>query len=120
LATRLGLTSPSFQVLHSATGSTLNGNLPTLASLSATNTVAVTTPPANPTKWKTTLVSATGLFSGSFELADTTPKPRVVNFSGVLRQPATAPDTLIGDGHYLLPPFTGTEKTTGEVMFLRP
>lgn len=120
LATRLGLTSPSFQVLHSATGSTLNGNLPTLASLSATNAVAVTTPPANPTKWKTTLVPATGLFSGSFELADTTPKPRLVNFSGVLRQPAAAPDTLIGDGQYLLPPFAGTEKTTGEILFLRP
>jgi hypothetical protein len=120
LATRLGLTNSSFQVLHSATGSALNGNLPTLADLSIKNAVAVTTPSANTTKWKTTLVPATGLFSGSFELADTTPKPRVVNFSGVLRQPATAPDTLIGDGHYLLPPLTGTEKTTGEVMFLRP
>lgn len=120
LAKRLGLTSPSFQVQHSATGSTLNGNLPTLASLSASNAVAVTTPSANTTKWKTTLVPATGLFSGSFELADTTPKPRIVNFSGVLRQPATVPDTLIGDGHYLLPPFAGTEKTTGEIMFLRP
>ena len=120
LATRLGLTNSNFEVRHSATGSTLNGNLPTRAGLSTTNAVAVTTPTANTTKWKTTLVPATGLFSGSFELADTTPKPRVVPFTGVLRQPASAPDTLIGDGHYLLPPLSGTEKTTGEVMFLRP
>jgi alpha-tubulin suppressor-like RCC1 family protein len=121
LATRLGLTNSSFQVLHSDTGSALNGNLPTRVGLGATNLVSVTTPSANTTKWKTTLVPTTGLFSGSFELADTLPKPRAVTFSGVLRQPATAPDTLIGDGHYLLPPLTSTEKaTTGEVMFLRP
>jgi len=43
-----------------------------------------------------------------------------VTFSGVLRQPATAADVLIGDGHYLLPPLSGTEKTTGEIMFKRP
>ena len=43
-----------------------------------------------------------------------------VTFSGILRQPATTPDTLIGEGHYLLPPLTGAEKTTGEVMFTRP
>jgi len=120
LASRLGLTNSSFQVLHSDTGSTLNGNLPTRAGLSATNAVSVTTPTANTTKWKATLVPATGLFSGSFELADTTPKPRAVTFTGVLRQPATAPDALIGDGHYLLPPLTGTAKTTGEVMLKRP
>ena len=120
LATRLGLTSSSFEVLHANTGSTLNDNLPKRAGLSSNNTVTVTAPAANTTNWKTTLVSATGLFSGSFELADTTPKPRAVKFSGVLRQPATAPDALIGDGHYLLPPLAGTEKTTGEIMFLRP
>lgn len=120
LATCLDLTNSSFQVAHSDTGSTLNGNLPTRVSLGATNLVSVTTPSANTTKWKTVLMPATGLFSGSFELADTTPKPRVVSFSGVLRQPATQPDTLIGDGHYILPPLSGTEKTTGEIMFLRP
>jgi hypothetical protein len=43
-----------------------------------------------------------------------------VPFSGVLRQPATNPDNLIGDGHYILPPLSGTEKTTGEIMFVRP
>lgn len=124
LATRLGLTGSSFAVEHSATGSALNGNLPTRVGLSTTNLVSVqlpvTAPIANSTKWKTTLVPSTGTFTGSFELADTTPKPRVVTFSGVLRQPATTPDTLIGDGHYLLPPLSGTEKTTGEVLFKRP
>ncbi len=120
LATRLGLTNSSFQVLHSDTGSTLNGNLPTRVALSATNLVSVITPSANATKWKATLVPTTGTFTGSFELSDTTPKPRVVPFSGVLRQPATQPDGLIGDGHYLLPPITGTGMTTGEVMFKRP
>ncbi len=120
LAMRLGLTNSSFQVLHSDTGSTLNGDLPTRVGLSATNVVSVTTPAVNTTKWKAKLVPATGLFSGSFELADTTPKPRAVTFTGVLHQPATAPDALIGDGHYLLPPLTGTEKTTGEVMLKRP
>lgn len=89
-------------------------------SLSSANAVTVTLPAANTTKWKTTLTPTTGLFTGSFELADTLPKPRVVNFSGVLRQPATVPDSLIGDGHYELPPTTGSEKTTGEIMFLRP
>lgn len=120
LASRLGLMNSSFQILHSNTGSPLNGNLPTRISLSSTNLVSVVTPSANTTKWKTTLLPTTGLFSGSFELADVPLKPRAVTFTGVLRQPATAADTLIGDGHYLLPPLTGSEKTTGEVMFLRP
>jgi alpha-tubulin suppressor-like RCC1 family protein len=120
LTTRLGLNNSSFQVLNSDTGSTLNGNLPTRVGLSATSAVSVTNPAANSTKWKVTLVPTTGTFTGSFELADTTPKPRVVPFSGVLRQPATGPDTLIGGGHYLLPPLTGTGTTSGEVMFKRP
>jgi hypothetical protein len=65
-------------------------------------------------------VPATGTFTGSFELDDMATKPREVTFSGVLRQPATTPDTLVGDGHYLLPLLEGTEKTTGEIMFKRP
>jgi hypothetical protein len=120
LAQRLDLTNNSFAVQHSDTGSTLNSSLPSRVSLHSANAVTVTTPVANTTKWKTKLVLATGLFTGSFELADTPPKPRVVNFTGILRQPVTAEDNLIGDGHYLLPPPTGTEKTTGEIMFLRP
>jgi hypothetical protein len=119
LAQRLGLSGTAFNVSHSATGSASNGALPTRLNLSATNIVSVTSPLANLTKWKTlTFVPATGTFTGSFELTDGTVR-RPVTFSGVLRQPATAPDALIGDGHYLLPPLTGTEKTTGEVMFTR-
>jgi len=120
LGARLGLGTSSFAVVHSSTGSALNNNLPTGLALNANNSVTVTTPAANLTKWKTTLVPATGLFSGSFELADTGSKPRVVSFTGVLRQPSTAPEVLIGGGHYLLPPLAGTEKTTGEIMFTRP
>lgn len=119
LPQRLGLTGSSFTVAHSDTFSLSNGNLPTRAALSATNVVSVTTPLLNPTKWKTVLNTTIGTFTGSFELVDGLMK-RPVSFSGVLRQPATALDALIGDGHYLLPPLSGTEKSTGEVQFTRP
>ena len=119
LAQRLGLTGTSFGVTHSDTGSASQPDLPTRLSLSTTNAVSVLTPSANLTKWKTlTFVPKTGTFTGSFELSDAIKRP--VTFSGILRQPATLPDTLIGEGHYLLPPLVGTEKTTGEVMFTRP
>jgi hypothetical protein len=119
LAQRLGLTGSVFTVGHSDTSSLSNGNLPTRVALSATNVVSVTTPLLNPTKWKTLLNTTTGTFTGSFELVDGVLK-RPVSFSGVLRQPPTALDALIGDGHYLLPPLSGTEKSTGEVQFARP
>ena len=100
-------------------GAKLFDPMPTRLSLSTTNAVSVLTPSANLTKWKTlTFMPTTGTFTGSFELTDAIKRP--VTFSGILRQPATLPDTLIGEGHYLLPPLTGTEKTTGEVMFTRP
>ena len=123
LATRLGLTESAFGVQHSDTGSTLNSNLPTQVALSLKNEVSVQLPEANTTKWKTKVVPATGLFSGSFELADTGAKPRVVTFSGVLRQPAEEADALIGEGHYLLPVLpdaASNERLSGEVMFTRP
>lgn len=126
LATRLSLTggSISLGVSHSDTGSASQINLPTRLGLSATNAVIVLTPLANPTKWKTlTFVPTTGTFTGSFELSDlvsgkTVKRP--VTFSGILRQPASMTDPLIGEGHYLLPPLSGTEKTTGEVLLTRP
>jgi hypothetical protein len=126
LASRLGLDliNTSFAVEHSATGSILNDKLPSRVRLSSTNVVSVqlpvTTPVANSTKWRVTLQPATGMFTGSFELGDTTPRPRIVSFSGVLRQPAITSDVLIGDGHYILPPLSGTERSTGEIMFKRP
>jgi hypothetical protein len=122
LAQRLGLTGNSFHVSHSSTGSASQGNLPTQLGLSTTNAVSVLAPvtvPANSTKWKTlTFVPATGTFTGIFELTDAI--KRTVSFSGVPRQPASASDHLIGDGSFVLPPTSGTEKTTGEVMFTRP
>ena len=79
---------------------------------------------ANTTKWKTKLVPATGKFSGSFVLVDGTPAvKRTVPFTGVLRQPPVTPilpGTIIGDGHYLLPPLIGKEKVSGGVTFTPP
>lgn len=120
LPERLGLVTPNFAVVHSASGSAANANLPTRLALSSTNAVSVHTPQANLTKWKTATFNTTnGTFTGSFELVDGVLK-RPVTFSGVLRQPADSMDALIGDGHYLLPPMSGTEKSSGEVNFQRP
>jgi hypothetical protein len=126
LAQRLGsIVTPinTFGVTHSPTGSASNGNLPIRLALSPRNAVSVILPvtsPVNSTKWKTlTFVPTTGTFTGTFELLDGAVK-RPVTFSGVLRQPATSPDPLIGNGHYLLPPLSGTERTTGEIRFTRP
>ena len=124
LAQRLGLTGNSFNISHSDTGSASQGDLPTQLALSAANAVSVVTPLANKTKWKTlTFLPTTGTFTGGFEVTDTVnskPLIRPVTFSGVMRQPATGTDPLIGDGHYVLPSESGTEKTTGEVRFTRP
>lgn len=125
LPSRLGLIGSNFTVAHSATGSAVNGNLPTRVAISSTNAVSVLLPvttPANSTKWTTTLDVATGKFTGSFELVDGTQK-RPVKFTGVLRQPPSSADPVIGDGNYLLPALTGApsnEKVAGEVLFTRP
>ena len=123
LAQRLGLTGNSFNISHSDTGSASQGDLPTQLALSAANAVSVVIPLANKTKWKTlTFLPTTGAVTGSFEVTDqvnSKPVLRTVPFSGVLRQPADAMDPLIGDGSYVLPSLSSTEKTTGEVMFIR-
>ena len=119
LAQRLGLLASEFSVAHSATGNESDGNLPTNLGLNPINTIRVLSPVGNFAKWKSTLDATYGTFTGSFELVDGSQK-RLVTLSGVLRQPATAQDTVIGDGHFLLPPLSGTEKTTGEVQFTRP
>jgi hypothetical protein len=120
LLQRLGLSAPNFAVIHSTAASAANGQLPSRLALSPSSGVSVHTQSANLTKWKTRTFNTTdGSFTGSFELFDT-PLKRPVTFSGVLRQPADSQDALIGDGHYLLPPVSGTEKTTGEVRFQRP
>lgn len=128
LAQRLGLIAPgnAFAVQHAPTGSAAHGNLPLMLALNSASTVSVTAPltvPANSTKWKMTVVSSTGTFTGSFELIDD-PHKRPVPFSGVLRQPAsTSPDAVIGDGHFVLPALPGApsnEKLAGEVLLERP
>lgn len=125
LAVRLGLTGSSFAVSHSATGSASQALLATRVLLTTANKVTVQTPvtsPVNVTKWNTSLTVGTGTFTGSFEVTDGLQK-RPVTFSGILRQPAEGADTVIGDGHYILPALTGAptnEKVSGEILFLRP
>lgn len=124
LAVRLGLTGGTFRVEHGDTESLSDPNLPSSVSLSARNVVSVLLPataPPNITKWKTTINATVGTFTGSFELLDVTQR-RTVPFSGVLRQPSSGADTVIGDGHFM-PPALNTapsnERVSGEVMFLR-
>lgn len=115
-----------FGVKHSATGSAINRFLPTqLYSFGTDLITAGLRPQDNITQWNTRAFNPkTGAFTGSFVLSDVVANNktvrRPVTFSGVLRQPALSSDDLIGGGHYLLPPLTGTEKRTGEIMFTRP
>jgi hypothetical protein len=124
LAVRLGLTGGTFGVQHSDTGSLSNPKLPSSVALSAKNVVSVLLPqtaPPNITKWKTTINASLGTFTGSFELLDITEK-RTVPFSGVLRQPSSGADTLIGDGHFMLPALKtapSNAKVSGEILFSR-
>jgi hypothetical protein len=124
LAMLLGLTGGTFRVEHSDIGSLSNLNLPSSVALSTKNVVSVLLPataPPNITKWKTTINASLGTFTGSFELLDITEK-RTVPFSGVLRQPSSGADMLIGDGHFMLPALKtapSNEKVSGEVMFSR-
>jgi alpha-tubulin suppressor-like RCC1 family protein len=128
LADRLGLyfngSAFSFSVNHTTTNSAANDNLPNRLNLSSKNLVSIDSSSVNSTQWKTrTFSPTTGTFTGSFVLSDMVANKtikRPVTFSGVLRQPALSSDVLIGNGHYVLPPLTGTEKTTGEILFTRP
>jgi len=111
-----------WEVEHSPTGSLSHGTLPSLVALNARNLVSVVTPLANPRKWKMQVNPATGSYTGGFELLDLT-DVRKVSFSGVLRQPPTVADTLIGSGFYLLPALKSApsnEQTSGAVLFWRP
>lgn len=123
LSVRLGLTNSSMGVSGTPTDSASQGNLATRIGLSTSNAVSVQQPvtvPANIPKWKvTTLNTGTGAFVGSFELVDGAVK-RLVNFTGVLRQPASGVETVVGEGNYVLPPITaGNESTTGDLQFTR-
>jgi hypothetical protein len=85
------------------------------------NQPAVT--PANPSGYKVTITATTGAFTGSFNLTDGSVK-RLVNFSGVMRQPPTAEATpvIIGAGFGIVPQLTGSlAGTTGtSISFERP
>jgi hypothetical protein len=124
LGVLLGLTGGTFRVEHSDTESLSDPNLPSSVALSAKNVVSVLLPataPPNITKWKTTINASLGTFTGSFELLDVTQR-RMVPFSGVLRQPVSSADNLIGDGHFLLPALNtapSNEKVSGEILFSR-
>ncbi|WP_345738887.1 MBG domain-containing protein [Prosthecobacter algae] len=128
LAERLGLNldNPEFEVLHSATGSESNADLPLTLRLAANGTVGVVAPvtvPANRTRWKVTLNAATGAFTGSFDLVDDG-ETRKVPFTGMLRQPpATDGSRVIGYGTFQMPALRGAESDevlSGEVRLKLP
>jgi hypothetical protein len=121
LAALLGLTGSALTVSHTATGSDSHSLLPTDLSLSSKNIVSVSAPLPNTTKWTTKFNITNGTFTGSFELLDSG-KKRPVPFTGILLQPASETDTVIGDGHFLLPALPNApsnEKLSGEVLFQR-
>ena len=110
LANRLGL-NPSGQltVAHGAFSSQSYDNLPVSVTLDAAGKITVASPvtvPINSTKWKVTFTAASGLFSGSFVLSDTVAGKavlRTVPFVGILRQPLSENEGILGGGHFLLP-----------------
>ena len=123
LTNRLELTESGLsEVAHSNTGSLSNAELPTRVNFGPTNLVSVLAPLGNPRKWRITIATATGAYTGSFELLELT-AVRKVNFSGVLRQTPTLEDDLIGAGHYTLPALktdSSQEQKTGALIFRRP
>lgn len=119
LAQLLGAQRLEFAV--ETTGSPSETQLPTRIAVDANGVLRVLAP-TNARKWAAKVNTATGAFSGSFELVDGTLK-RKVSFGGVLRQSVdVGDDGLQGRGHYLLPPLKGAlsrETTTGWVEFRR-
>lgn len=126
LASLLGLPNTPItplQITHSSTGSALqDANLPTVLNLTGTR-LAVPASLTSPAKWQARLNAANGLLTGSFELQDALNKKLVVKFKGTLRQPSLATDSLIGGGHFILPPLSGVsgkKPTTGDIILLKP
>ncbi len=106
--------------------SSLTPSIPTLLRMDSKGGVSVNLPvvtPANPSGYKITVTPATGAFSGSFNLTDGSVK-RLVNFSGVMRQPPLAEVTpvVIGAGLGIVPQLSGSlAGTTGtSIIFERP
>lgn len=124
LADLLGLDETGeFTVTHSSIASPAASELPeALAMNVAKNTVVVTDPEANPTKWKVKFNAGTGAFTGTFSLTDS--RTRRVAFTGVLRQaPSTDLTGILGRGRFLLPalPTDPTKEIkSGDVRFDLP
>ncbi len=107
-----------FDVLHSPTESGSHQQLPTQILLGRTTALSAFMPTSNLSKWRTSLAPSTGAFTGSFELNEGS-KKRTVPFTGVFRQPSASTDKLIGEGVFILPPLSGSEKVVGEIRFQR-
>lgn len=120
LKSLLGI-SQTISISHSATGSPSDAQLPTQLLLTGDNNLTVQSPLPNITRWNSRVDTAKGTFTGSFELLDGTVK-RTAPFNGVLRQPPATGDTVVGEGHFLLPPLPSnpaTGKVSGEVLLQR-
>jgi hypothetical protein len=77
------------------------GSLPGELSLNAKGAIRVEAS-ENPSAFRMKIAPATGLFSGSFKLADDTQRLRTVTFDGALLQPeANAAEAPRGQGHFI-------------------
>jgi uncharacterized delta-60 repeat protein len=124
LLQRLGLgLSGDMTPLFDATASGLTSDLPTQLSLAATGKVGVVLPEENARDFKMTVAPATGVYSGSFTVPNGS-KSTTVNFSGILRQPASGETdpAFLGGGFGLIPQLTGqtTGSTSTDVSMDRP
>jgi hypothetical protein len=100
-------------VVHSSFTSESFALLPSVLALEGTKgVISVNSPSENATKWKMSIKSATGLYSGSFELLDAG-KKRKVSFTGVFLQPPVfegiGSSVPVGVGQFLLPALPDAE-----------
>jgi hypothetical protein len=124
LSSRLGLASTGQLIVENGSTGDWNAALPTSITLSSANKLIVSDMQSNPHKWQSAINVITGQISGSFELPDGVNKKRIVKLTGILRQPETSNDPLIGGGLFILPPAPGTDNsqkpTTVDMTFMRP
>ena len=124
LLQRLGLgLSGDMSPLFDASATGLTADLPTQLSLAATGKVAVVLPEANARGFKMSVTPATGVYTGSFTVPNGS-KSATVNFSGILRQPASGETdpAFLGGGFGLIPQLTGQSagSTSTDVSMDRP
>lgn len=104
-----------------------NYSLPIDVQLGATGKFTFVTPATNPTKFSININPASGMFSGSYQLAEPIIPPatrstlvRKVRFSGVLLQRgSTFFGDVIGDGFAIVPPVEAEEATTSALIDFR-